>query len=130
MKTTLSYDDLCFKNLDGKGDWRLAGYQKRGGYEGLKKILEMKPEEIIDILKKSALRGRVGAEELVREDIRVRTGECRVRRKPGARRADCDGVKRNTGALVMSHNVELGARAKVAVHECEKILSEVIVIVI
>jgi hypothetical protein len=30
----------------------------------------------------------------------------------------------------MSHNVELGARAKVAVHECEKILSEVIVIVI
>jgi NADH-quinone oxidoreductase subunit F len=61
MKTTLSYDDLCFKNLDGKGDWRLAGYQKRGGYEGLKKILEMKPEEIIDILKKSALRGRGGA---------------------------------------------------------------------
>ncbi len=48
--------------LDGK-NWRLADYQKRGGYSALKKILENKitPEAIIAELKASALRGRGGA---------------------------------------------------------------------
>ena len=101
--------DACIVGLD-----RFAGQRERP------EVLE------VDCLR----RVLVGAKELIRENIRVRNGECRVRRKPGARRADCDGVKRNTGTLVMCHNVELGARAKVAVHECEKILSEGIVIVI
>lgn len=39
----------------------LAGYQKFGGYEVLKKALGMKPEDIIEEVKKSGLRGRGGA---------------------------------------------------------------------
>ncbi len=43
--------------------WRLADYEKRGGYAALKKILAAKrpPEEIIEEIKKSGLRGRGGA---------------------------------------------------------------------
>lgn len=36
-------------------------YLKDGGYEGLRKVLKMKPEEVIDQVKKSNLRGRGGA---------------------------------------------------------------------
>ena len=36
-------------------------YRANGGYEGLKKALAMKPEEVIDEVKKSGLRGRGGA---------------------------------------------------------------------
>ena len=53
---------LILAGLDGR-NWRLADYEKRGGYEALKKILQtgIKPEDIIAELKKSALRGRGGA---------------------------------------------------------------------
>lgn len=57
----LQYEDRIFKNLDGKDDWGLRAAQKRGSYKGLKEILQTTPEQIIDILKKSALRGRGGA---------------------------------------------------------------------
>lgn len=59
--TPLSYEDKIFKNLDGSGDWKLAGYKERGGYDGLEKILKTDSAEIIDTLKQSALRGRGGA---------------------------------------------------------------------
>ncbi|NJE26669.1 NADH-quinone oxidoreductase subunit NuoF [Thermococcus sp. MV5] len=36
-------------------------YIQAGGYEALKKALQMKPEEIIDVITKSGLRGRGGA---------------------------------------------------------------------
>lgn len=39
----------------------LAGYQKNGGYEVLKKALKMEPKTIIDEVKASGLRGRGGA---------------------------------------------------------------------
>lgn len=39
----------------------LDGYKKNGGYVELAKALKMKPEEIIDEVKKSGLRGRGGA---------------------------------------------------------------------
>ena len=39
----------------------LSVYEQHGGYGALKKALSMKPEEIIDELKKSNLRGRGGA---------------------------------------------------------------------
>jgi NADH-quinone oxidoreductase subunit F len=39
----------------------LAGYQKFGGYETLKKALKMQPQAIIDEVKASGLRGRGGA---------------------------------------------------------------------
>ena len=40
---------------------KLDVYRAHGGYEALKKALEMKPEEIIEEVKKSNLRGRGGA---------------------------------------------------------------------
>jgi NADH-quinone oxidoreductase subunit F len=36
-------------------------YERNGGYDGLRKALGMKPEEVIDEVKKSGLRGRGGA---------------------------------------------------------------------
>ena len=39
----------------------LEGYQERGGYQTLKKALSKKPEEIINEVKESGLRGRGGA---------------------------------------------------------------------
>ena len=39
----------------------LAGYRKRGGYDGLQKALSMTPAEIVDVVKVSGLRGRGGA---------------------------------------------------------------------
>ncbi|MFO7580352.1 MAG: NADH-quinone oxidoreductase subunit F, partial [Nitrosomonas halophila] len=44
-------------------NWKLKSYLKRDGYAALKKILSQKisPEEVIEEVKKSALRGRGGA---------------------------------------------------------------------
>jgi NADH-quinone oxidoreductase subunit F len=39
----------------------LAGWQKRGGYAGLRKALEIGPDSVIDVVKESGLRGRGGA---------------------------------------------------------------------
>ncbi len=48
--------------LDGN-NWRLKDYVARGGYEALRKVLTggMKPEDVINEIKLSALRGRGGA---------------------------------------------------------------------
>ena len=40
---------------------KIGVYRANGGYEALKKALAMKPEEVIDEVKKSGLRGRGGA---------------------------------------------------------------------
>jgi NADH-quinone oxidoreductase subunit F len=55
-------DAKIMKGVDGT-NWRLADYEKRGGYAGLKKILDEKipPEKVIAEVKTSALRGRGGA---------------------------------------------------------------------
>ncbi len=55
-------DAIVLKGLDGS-NWRLKDYESRGGYQALKKILRdnVKPEEVIAEVKKSALRGRGGA---------------------------------------------------------------------
>jgi NADH-quinone oxidoreductase subunit F len=39
----------------------IKGYQKSGGYEGLRKALDMSPQEVIEEVKASGLRGRGGA---------------------------------------------------------------------
>ena len=53
---------IVFKNID-KAGWTndLDCYLKDGGYNDLKKALKMKPEDIVDEVKKSGLRGRGGA---------------------------------------------------------------------
>ena len=55
-------DAIILKGLDGN-NWRLKDYASRGGYEALKKILQnnVRPEDVIAEVKKSALRGRGGA---------------------------------------------------------------------
>ncbi|HET6492391.1 MAG TPA: NADH-quinone oxidoreductase subunit NuoF [Burkholderiales bacterium] len=55
-------DALILKDLTGL-NWRLKDYEARGGYRALKKILEERipPDQIINEVKKSALRGRGGA---------------------------------------------------------------------
>jgi len=51
---------IVFKNVDREG-WTtdIDCYLKDGGYEELKKALQMKPEEIVNEVKASGLRGRV-----------------------------------------------------------------------
>jgi NADH-quinone oxidoreductase subunit F len=53
---------LIFKHIDEPGYTNdLACYVRNGGYEVLKKSVARKPEEIVDEVKKSGLRGRGGA---------------------------------------------------------------------
>ena len=55
-------DAIILAGLTGL-NWRLKDYETRGGYEALKKILREKipPAQVIDEVKKAALRGRGGA---------------------------------------------------------------------
>ena len=41
--------------------WKLHNYERRGGYEGLRKALSMAPAEVVAEVKDSGLRGRGGA---------------------------------------------------------------------
>ncbi len=56
-------NEVCFKNLEQKDPWSLKTYEANGGYSVWRKILkgEFTPEQIIDELKTSGLRGRGGA---------------------------------------------------------------------
>jgi NADH-quinone oxidoreductase subunit F len=61
---TLDYgaDAIIMRGLTGE-NWHLKDYEQRDGYQALKKILQsgMKPEDVVNEVKKSALRGRGGA---------------------------------------------------------------------
>ena len=54
---------VCFTTLGDENSWTLATYEKHGGYEAWRKILngEMSPADVIDTVKASGLRGRGGA---------------------------------------------------------------------
>lgn len=56
-------NEVCFRTLHLDKPWTLATYESAGGYEQWKKILRDKipPEQIIDAVKTSSLRGRGGA---------------------------------------------------------------------
>src|SRR5688572_20821343 len=55
-------DAVLMKGLTGL-NWRIGDYEARGGYQALRKILaeDMTPEQVINEVKASALRGRGGA---------------------------------------------------------------------
>jgi NADH-quinone oxidoreductase subunit F len=55
-------DAILMKGLDGL-NWRLSDYEARGGYQALRKIVSqgLTPEQVINEVKASALRGRGGA---------------------------------------------------------------------
>jgi NADH-quinone oxidoreductase subunit F len=46
---------------DEPDSFRLAGYERTGGYQGLRKALAMPPDDVIAAVKNSVLRGRGGA---------------------------------------------------------------------
>jgi NADH-quinone oxidoreductase subunit F len=58
---SLADKDRIFTNLYGFEDWRLDGARARGAWDGTKAMLEKGPDAIVDIVKKSGLRGRGGA---------------------------------------------------------------------
>ncbi len=53
--------DRIFTNLYGFDDWRLAGAQRRGDWDGTKEIIAKGRDWIIERMKESGLRGRGGA---------------------------------------------------------------------
>ena len=57
----LKDEDRIFQNLYGDGDWRLKDAMKRGAWHRTKDLLWQGPEDIIDEIKASGLRGRGGA---------------------------------------------------------------------
>ena len=57
----LADKDRIFTNLYGFEDWGLKAAMERGAWDGTKAILEKGPEGIVDVVKKSGLRGRGGA---------------------------------------------------------------------
>ncbi len=56
-------NEVCFATLRFDRPWALDNYRKVGGYQALHKLFEqkIKPEEIVEEIKRSALRGRGGA---------------------------------------------------------------------
>jgi len=56
-------NEVCFQTMQFDEPWTLDNYIKTGGYEALKKILAEKisQEDVIEMVKGSALRGRGGA---------------------------------------------------------------------
>ena len=56
-------NEVCFRTLESAAPWTLDEYRKAGGYEMLTKIFKEQtpPDEIIEQVKVSGLRGRGGA---------------------------------------------------------------------
>ncbi len=56
-------NEVCFATLQYDQPWSMESYLKSGGYQALKKILNEKipPEDVIETVKASGLRGRGGA---------------------------------------------------------------------
>jgi NADH-quinone oxidoreductase subunit F len=52
---------LLFDRIDEPGLNTLEVYQRRGGYEGLRKALTMTPDQVLESISKSEIRGRGGA---------------------------------------------------------------------
>jgi len=63
--TTASSDGrtqpLLLRGIDEEGLHTIDVYQRRGGYQALRRALEMTPEEVLEELQASGLRGRGGA---------------------------------------------------------------------
>ena len=56
-------NEVCFATLKYDTPYSLESYLKVGGYQAIKKIIneKLKPEDVIEIVKTSGLRGRGGA---------------------------------------------------------------------
>jgi NADH-quinone oxidoreductase subunit F len=54
-------EKILLKNLNNPNAYRMDEYVKGGGYEALKKALQILPDDLIQMVKDSGLRGRGGA---------------------------------------------------------------------
>ncbi|HYB22745.1 MAG TPA: NADH-quinone oxidoreductase subunit F, partial [Solirubrobacteraceae bacterium] len=61
MATAAPGKMLLLTDIDEPGLCTLEVYERRGGYRALRKALQMTPEEVLEQLKTSGLRGRGGA---------------------------------------------------------------------
>jgi NADH-quinone oxidoreductase subunit F len=61
--TELQHNLVCFNTFGEDEPWTLETYERLDGYQSWRKILagEMTPDEVIDVVKASGLRGRGGA---------------------------------------------------------------------
>ena len=57
----MAFEPVLIQHVREPNSFTLAFYLQHGGYEALKIALGKKPEEIIDLVKASGLRGRGGA---------------------------------------------------------------------
>ena len=57
----MAFERVLTRNVGRPEALTVKGYRESGGYEALAKALKMAPEEIIEEVKKSGLRGRGGA---------------------------------------------------------------------
>ncbi len=53
--------EILYKDLDEPGLATLKGYEKRGGYKMLRKALKMEPQQVLEEMLASNVRGRGGA---------------------------------------------------------------------
>jgi NADH-quinone oxidoreductase subunit F len=61
--TDIGFNQVCYTTLGSSDPWSIASYRRVGGYAAWEKILreKMAPEQVIEIVKASGLRGRGGA---------------------------------------------------------------------
>jgi NADH-quinone oxidoreductase subunit F len=57
----MAFERVLTRNVGRPEARTVRGYRETGGYQALAKALAMQPEEIIDLVKRSGLRGRGGA---------------------------------------------------------------------
>jgi len=57
----MPYERVLMRNVGVPNSTSLATYQASGGYAGAARALQMKPEELVELVKKANLRGRGGA---------------------------------------------------------------------
>ena len=59
----LKHNLVCFSTFGEDEPWTFDNYRKHGGYEAWQKVLDgkMSPDEVIEVVKASGLRGRGGA---------------------------------------------------------------------
>ncbi|WP_331376533.1 NADH-quinone oxidoreductase subunit NuoF [Sinorhizobium chiapasense] len=56
------FEPVLLKNIDRPDSHLLSAYEAGGGYQALRKVLsEYKPDEVVELVKQSSLRGRGGA---------------------------------------------------------------------
>jgi NADH-quinone oxidoreductase subunit F len=57
----MAFERVLTRNVGNAAARSVAGYRKAGGYAGLAAALKLQPDDVIEVVKKSGLRGRGGA---------------------------------------------------------------------